>query len=294
MTTCSPSSPQTPTAEACAALAELTVRVFTPSAIASVRKILADNPRISLSQHLHLLGKLVVKHVAFSLDDPIDRDDDARRKRTSVNSARPRRSSKPSSKQPSQPASTSKFVDKVEHAALDDVTNAPTPHLPNEQRVNPDLLERPPVNLRLPGIEKRASYRDIAYKAVREKKILPAAVMLMDEEDEEKNDERIAQTASTKSTKRLSIRVSRGKAAGGEQLKKTRSGFMVNMDSTSRLDPFPRADMSSCLQSDSVARFKNDGGRDGQARGNRAVASSPMGMLAQFRKSRLEKRGKVR
>lgn len=231
--------------------------------------------------------------MAFSLDDEVDHDQDGRRKRTSVNHAHSKRISRPLSKPSSRPTSISKIVEKEEHVASDNVTNASAPHLPNERRVDPDLLERPPVNMRLPSIAKRASYRDIAYKAVREKKILPAAVTLMDE-DNEKDDERVAQTTSTKSTKRLSIRISGGKATGGEQLRKTRSGFVVNMETTGRVDPFPRANASSCLQTESMARSKFDGGKDGQVRGNRGVASSPMGMLAQFRKSRLEKRGKVK
>lgn len=163
--------------------------------------------------------------------------------------------------------------------------------------MNPDLLARPPVNVRLPSIGKRASYRDVAYMAVRDKKIVPAAVTVLDNGDDDDDDPRksTTQTAATKPTKRLSIRISRTKAAPAEQLRKTNSGLVPpNEGCTDQSDLFPRADMSSCLQSDSMARMKLDAGKDGRARESRGIGPSPIGKFAQLRKLRLDKRGKIK
>lgn len=287
-----PPSPPSPTAEACAELAALTVRLFPPSVVASVRDVFARNPRLDLSEHLPLLGTLVVRHVALSLaEDDLDVDVDEQTPQSPV-------------------------LEKHEKTTM------------NDRRIEVDILANtPPLNRRLPrDARRRSSYRDVAYYAVRQKRIVPESLPVDKEEDE-------STTTTTRPVRRLSIRSMR--LPRDAAMRKSRSDANVEVWRAQREDAtqgdtkgeekvirrrhspqfwneqseaatFPRADVSTSIQSSSMRALKSENKphavqrRENKGRGspwsvqNKGVQgrAAPVSKLMQLRKQRLEKRGK--
>lgn len=182
--------PSSPTAEACAELASLTVRVFTPAVVSSIQEIFVRNERLDLKEHLPLLGTLVVRHVALMMQE-----------------------------------------DDFKSGVLDDLEDE-DPQSPilikheqrikNERKVDVDRMTSTPTINRLPARhgKRKSSYRDIAYYAVREKRIVPETLPIGKEESPS------ASTAETRPVRRLSIRSFR--LPKDTALRKTRSIAVID------------------------------------------------------------------
>lgn len=197
----------------------------------------------------------------------------------------------------------------------------------NEGMVDIDRLRNtPPVNRRLPRDgRRRNSYRDVAYNAVRQRRIVPETLPFDKEESE------TASTAQTRPVRRLSIRsfrlpkdvaMRKSRSVAGLDPKKLRDDTSDAKKIDDRVlrrrhspsfwngesgkESFPRAGVSTSIQSPTVRALKigsrgtpqerkenrTRGGTPQSASSKGVSRSAPISRLVQLRKQRLEKRGR--